>query len=55
MSGLPSDFPRFVMRASSFGAATFVGLRTLEAVRIPGEGRLRLEDVASGYWTLLAK
>src|SRR5208337_5277843 len=40
---------------SSFGAATFGGLRIPEAKGILNLGGLRLEDVASGYWTLLAK
>jgi hypothetical protein len=38
-----------------FGASTFVGLRIAKAKRILNLGRLRLEDVASGYWTLFAK
>jgi hypothetical protein len=40
----PSDSP--------FGAATFVGLRWFEETGILMAKRLRLEDVASGYWTL---
>ena len=35
--------------------STFVGLRISRAKRILSLGRLRLEGVASGYWTLLAK
>ena len=38
-----------------FGVPTFVGLRVPIAKANSGSGRLRLEDVASGYWTLLAK
>ena|SRR5450755_1568708 len=40
---------------SSFGASTFVGLRAVKPERILSLGKLRLEDVASGYWTLFAK
>ena len=40
---------------SPFGVATFVGLRMPKVKRILNLGRLRLEDVASGYWTLSAK
>jgi hypothetical protein len=40
---------------SPFEAATFVGLRVSEAKRILNSGKLRLENVARGYWTLFAK
>jgi hypothetical protein len=35
--------------------STFVGLRMPEPKRILNVGKLRLEDVASGYWTLFVK
>jgi hypothetical protein len=38
-----------------FGLPTFVGLLIAKAKRILNSGVLRLEDVASGYWTLSAK
>jgi len=38
-----------------FGASTFVGLCIATAKRILNLGKLRLEDVASGYWTLFAE
>jgi hypothetical protein len=40
---------------SSFGAATFVELRAATEKRILKMGGLRLEGVASGYWTLSVK
>jgi len=40
---------------SPFGVATFVGLRRCDGKRIVKLSGLRLEDVASGYWTLSAK
>ena len=41
--------------SSPFGAATFVGLSPTGARRILKLDKLRLEDVASGYWTLFVK
>ena len=40
---------------SSVGASTFVGLRAVKPKRILSLGKFCLEDVASGYWTILAK
>ena len=43
------------MLMAHFEGATFVGLCGVKARRKTDNSRMRLEDVASGYWTLSAK
>jgi hypothetical protein len=44
-----------VLNAGDLVVATFVGLPSIRAGTILSQDGLRLEDVASGYWTLSVK